>query len=213
MNGARSTFMRKGYWLTALAAIVLLAASPGTAQAQDLTATADYGEGGVKVEVPKTVTEGNSATITVSASAAVSAAANDDVARRTVTVMVTRVADDANDDVTSEDQDAQFNPGGATTTVTLVFPATPVPTGQVAADVEAKTSVVTKTISLQTTHDPDAEDENVVLDIDFPGGSALTPTIDNIALKIDDDETQNYVFKVTTEDPKEGDLLGDFRAS
>ena len=65
MNGARSTFMRKGYWLTALAAIVLLAASPGTAQAQDLTATADYGEGGVKVEVPKTVTEGNnSATIT-----------------------------------------------------------------------------------------------------------------------------------------------------
>ena len=34
MNGARSIFMRKGYWLTALAAIVLLAASPGTAQAQ-----------------------------------------------------------------------------------------------------------------------------------------------------------------------------------
>ena len=32
MNGARSTFMRKGYWLTALAAIVLLAASPGTAR-------------------------------------------------------------------------------------------------------------------------------------------------------------------------------------
>ena len=31
MNGARSIFMRKGYWLTALAAIVLLAASPGTA--------------------------------------------------------------------------------------------------------------------------------------------------------------------------------------
>ena len=28
MNGARSIFMRKGYWLTALAAIVLLAASP-----------------------------------------------------------------------------------------------------------------------------------------------------------------------------------------
>ena len=35
MNGARSTFMRKGYWLTALAAIVLLAASlRWTAQAQ-----------------------------------------------------------------------------------------------------------------------------------------------------------------------------------
>ena len=34
MNGAKSTFKRKGYWLTALAAAVLLAASPGTASAQ-----------------------------------------------------------------------------------------------------------------------------------------------------------------------------------
>ena len=36
MNGARSIFMRKGYWLTALAAAVLLAASPGTALAQSV---------------------------------------------------------------------------------------------------------------------------------------------------------------------------------
>ena len=36
MNGARSIFMRTGYWLTALAAIVLLAASPGTASAQSV---------------------------------------------------------------------------------------------------------------------------------------------------------------------------------
>ena len=70
MNGARSIFMWKGYWLTALAAIVLLAASPGTAQAQ-LTADDEYGESGVKVDVPKTVAEGHSATITVSARAAV----------------------------------------------------------------------------------------------------------------------------------------------
>ena len=34
MNGARSTYMRKGYLLTALAAAVLLAASSGTAYAQ-----------------------------------------------------------------------------------------------------------------------------------------------------------------------------------
>ena len=34
MNGARSTFKRRGYLLTALAAAVLLAASPGTASAQ-----------------------------------------------------------------------------------------------------------------------------------------------------------------------------------
>ena len=36
MNGARSTFMRKGYLLTALAAAVLLAASSGTAWAQSV---------------------------------------------------------------------------------------------------------------------------------------------------------------------------------
>ena len=53
MNGARSTFMRKGYWLTALAAIVLLAASPGTASAQ------------VEVTGPDEVTEGETATYTV----------------------------------------------------------------------------------------------------------------------------------------------------
>ena len=34
MNGARTTYMRRGYLLTALAAVVLLAASPGTALAQ-----------------------------------------------------------------------------------------------------------------------------------------------------------------------------------
>ena len=37
MNGSRSTFMRKGYLLTALAAAVLLAASSGTAWAQGVT--------------------------------------------------------------------------------------------------------------------------------------------------------------------------------
>ena len=37
MNGARSTFMRKGYLLTALAAAVLLAASPGIASAQSVS--------------------------------------------------------------------------------------------------------------------------------------------------------------------------------
>ena len=37
MNGARSTFMRKGYLLTALAAAVLLAASSGTALAQSVS--------------------------------------------------------------------------------------------------------------------------------------------------------------------------------
>ena len=34
MNGVRSTFMRRGYLLTALSALLLLAASAGTASAQ-----------------------------------------------------------------------------------------------------------------------------------------------------------------------------------
>ena len=37
MNGVRSTFMRRGYLLTALAAAALMAASPGTAAAQNRT--------------------------------------------------------------------------------------------------------------------------------------------------------------------------------
>ena len=59
MNGARSTFMRKGYWLTALAAIVLLAASPGRRQAQ---VDRQVRLNGLKVDVTK-VTEGDVATI------------------------------------------------------------------------------------------------------------------------------------------------------
>ena len=50
MNGSKSTFKRKGYWLTAFAAAVLLAASPGTASAQvEVTGPDDdeVAEGGV----------------------------------------------------------------------------------------------------------------------------------------------------------------------
>ena len=196
MNGARSTFMRKGYWLTALAAIVLLAASPGTAQAQ-LTATDDFGEGGVKVEVPESVTEGNSATITISASADVAVDSNE--TERTVTVEVMLGTEG---DATNEAQDAQFNPGGTMSSVTLVFAAN---NQNDAGNAEDRIGVVvSKTISLQTTHDPDAEDENVVLNISFAGGSALNPDIEAKSIEIDDDETQTYVFKVTTDKPKEG---------
>ena len=42
MNGARSIFMSKGYWLTALATAVLLAASSGTALAQMGTASVGF---------------------------------------------------------------------------------------------------------------------------------------------------------------------------
>ena len=59
MNGVRSTYMRKGYLLTALAAAVLLAASSGTALAQ---ATLEIDSATLS---PATVPEGEEATATV----------------------------------------------------------------------------------------------------------------------------------------------------
>ena len=58
MNGARTTFMRRGYLLTALAAAVLLAASSGTASAQsvgfvgDTTVTVMEGAGVAGTRIP-----------------------------------------------------------------------------------------------------------------------------------------------------------------
>ena len=57
--------MRKGYLLTALAAAVLLAASSGTAWAQ-VTGVVSHGEGGVLITMPSKVSEGETATISVS---------------------------------------------------------------------------------------------------------------------------------------------------
>ena len=71
MNGARSTFMRKGYWLTALAAIVLLAASPGTASAQS-TGFSDMSSGTkVRARPPMGGPTPLRSTITVSAKAVI----------------------------------------------------------------------------------------------------------------------------------------------
>ena len=73
MNGARSIFMRKGYLLTALAAIVLLAASAGTAYAQ------------VTVTAPDVV-EGERATITVTGKASIQGSPDSTATEVTVTV-------------------------------------------------------------------------------------------------------------------------------
>ena len=50
MNGARTTYMRKGYLLTALAAAVLLAASSGTAWAPETTVTLTFAGAGTQGE-------------------------------------------------------------------------------------------------------------------------------------------------------------------
>ena len=176
MNGARSTYMRRGFLLTALAAAALLAVSPGTASAQ------------ISVTAPATVAEGNSVTVTVSGRAYVPATT---AATTSVTVTV------GTGTGTNEDEDVSLNQGAV---ATLVFPAN---TGDAA--VQATRSA---TVTVQTTHDPDAEDENVVWDFtlgtvgtltqDSAGNTplALATTGNATALKIDDDETQTYVLEL-----------------
>ena len=91
MNGSRSTFMRKGYLLTALAAAVLLAASSGTAWAQTtVTADEDYGEGGIRVDLQDKIAEGDSADVTVSIRGAVPAGADEILVTVTLEVVPTR---------------------------------------------------------------------------------------------------------------------------
>ena len=190
MNGARTTFMRTGYWLTALGAIVLLAASAGTASAQ-ITAKVDP------------VAEGDSARITFTAKATIEPGA--EAGSITVTVGHAESADG-----THEAADVVGNPG----TAELRFPA-----GEAeGADAENKLVTITGTAVLQTTHDPDAEDETVVLTYMIatssgftePNGQvdstqALTAPADE-SFTIKDDETQTYVLAVSpaSHKPTEG---------
>ena len=181
MNGARSIFMRKGYLLTALAAIVLLAASAGTAYAQ------------VTVTRPAKVVEGEAATITVTGKASIPA----DTVATAVTLTVTATSE-------GDENDVSQNLGKV---ATLRFPANTNASGG-----EAITSTQTATLTVQTNHDPDAEDETIMLgytlggvgDLDNAvGGGALAEGDNPGTFTIDDDETQTYVFTVTTKDPEE----------
>ena len=153
MNGARSTFMRKGYLLTALAAAVLLAASSGTAWAQ------------VTVTAPKTVAEDGNAMITVIGRASIPGGTNDPT---TVTVTVTAspgTATPNTSETPAEPLDFSQNLG---TTATLNFPAN---TGT-----SAVTSTQSATPVVQTSNDTDAEDERVLLTSSAPVSVCLLYT-------------------------------------
>ena len=192
MNGARSTFMRTGYWLTALAAIVLLAASAGTASAQ------------ITAKVDKEVAEGDSVSITFTAKATIEP--GDDAG--SITVVVGHA--DTTAGASHEGEDVVGNPG----TAELRFPA-----GEDDEDgAENKLVTVTGTAVLQTTHDPDAEDETVILIYTFeagglapPDGQEETPQTltepANGSVTIKDAQTQNYVLTLSSSSAKaeEGD--------
>ena len=197
MNGARSIFMRKGYWLTAMAAIVLLAASPGTASAQ------------VEVTGPDEVTEGGVATYSVSVKGYVEPGAN--AGTVTVTLAPTPGSTAATaGEADPSDRDISPNP----LIFEVDFDAGPATGG---ADVVGRALSATGTIRLQTLDDTDAEDEefdvaftlsghNDIKDTDAAtGGDQIDLDGDQPdELTIKDDETQSYDLTTDDEDPKEG---------
>ena len=195
MNGSRSMFKRKGYWLTAFAAAVLLAASPGTAQAQVEITGPDDDE----------VLEGDTAVYTVDVKGFVPLGGQ--AGELTVTLTVTKT--DANDGEDGEVDDWSGNLG---LEYSVVVPEGP-------ADVTGAVPVVfnrSGTIRVPTTHDPDAEDENFTVGFTVSAGGIededqtdlpVAPAEAPNELTINDDETQEYVFDVTTDDPEEGTAI------
>ena len=220
MNGARSTFMRTGYWLTALAAaVLLLAASPGTVSAQVQNVEID-------IDVPKTVGEGGTATIEVTAKGLVAGGTN--TSGRTIVVTV--ALDTANNDFTAESGEPnQVADAGFVTTraVRLVLPENP-GTGSTARSRTARGTAI-----VQTNNDADAEDEEVVFMLDtvasgatgvtvgvdgsgdadnrtvvegtLPATDVATPQVDTAyvewtrkELEIGDKETQNYTLSLNS---------------
>ena len=167
----------------------------GVEAAAQLTPDNTLDGNGLKVEVADRVAEGASTAIAVTLKASV--AANTQSATP-VTVTVS-VEPHGQHGATSESTDVILNPG----TVTLDFPAN--------ATGSAVTHEVSGTIPLQTIHDPDAEDETIMLAVEASGGGfsilagrgsgeePWTP------VTLEDDETQSYVLALAPgEAPREG---------
>ena len=209
MNGVRAIFMRKGYLLTALAALALLAASPGTAAAQNTT--------GVTITGPSnsTVNEGGDATytVTINGYVAKAAAADNPVAASEVTLTLGTPEPLGNDATTGEAGDVRFA-GQATGTLTFKTPGN-------TSTTEAIQVSASQTITLATEHDTDAENEKFSLtftltadgglDTTAAGGTDISLAAAGTAahpnrLTIDDDEEQSYVLKLSPADqtPTEG---------
>ena len=182
MNGARSTYMRKGYLLTALAAAVLLAASPGTASAQ------------VEATLAGELAEGAAADITVTAEISIPEAG----AAGTVTITAA-VAAVAAAGTTHEADDVVL----ARPALVFTYPAGP------ADDSDTNTSLTTDmtfsgTIPVQAVHgDDDAEDEVTSITVTpvVVGGAVGKDGVALAApaalpLTVKDDETQTYVLSL-----------------
>ena len=202
MNGVRSIFRRKGYLLTALAAAVLLAASSGTAWAQNVAAEITL------VAPPTPVTEGDDVVITVRGTAMVDAE-DTTVAHRTATVEL--ILNDAAAGATFElDDGGQVNDATIVSnpTVTLVFAAS-------SAASPGTMRTATATVTVRTNHDSDAEDEVVAVSLSTDGddSSNIGGNAEDVmaaSFRIDDDETQTYALTLDSahlgagSEPREG---------
>ena len=179
-------------WAVLFAVVFALAGGEAAAQ---LTPDDTFHGNGLKVDVAEEVNEGASATIAVTLKASVAAGT-----ASATGVTVTVVAEShGRHDATNEDNDVVLNPG----TTTLSFPANT--TGS------AVTREVSGTILLQTLHDPDAEDEKVVLAISASGGDvSISPgrgpgQEPRKPVTLVDDETQSYVLALAPGPaPREG---------
>ena len=182
-------------WMAMLGVVFALGA--GSAAAQITVEAANKGK----------VTEGGSLTLTVKVTAdraaGVLASADVVVEAQQATGSTTPAATTAQ---TAETQDVIFNPASTT----INFPARQ--SDDPAADVE-----MSGTITLQTSDDPDAEDEVVEVIFTITNAGNLTEADGSTPLAapaaatpvtIEDDETQTYVLMLNPgETPKEG---GDF---
>ena len=184
MNGARFTYMRKGYWLTALAAAVLLAASPGTTLAQEIDIDS------LKLATT-TVDEGAEATATL---------------KFTVTAGDAVVPED--EDVTISfayviGSDLETGPK-ATNAGTGTFSDLSTTTGdnQVVMTVAELAAEATKSYEVTHTfgvnHDSDAEDGQFMLTgavANWSGGTT-DPSSPDTVYTIKDDEDQSYTLSI-----------------
>ena len=237
MNGARTTHMWKGYLLTALAAGLLLAASPGVVSAQEPRADAEldllHGSGGIDMDAPASVLESGSGEITVSIRAAGPRSATDNVGAITtqendveveITLAVAGVANPRAPLATvAEQEEVDFDEArgsdgdvvyAETSGVNDEAPAM----GEITItfDVEADTAekLYEAVFFFDTGSDTDAEDENVNLDVTmisgFPAGNTPNANVlPDVHIGIDDDETQLYVMALarTTRTPTEGETF------
>ena len=223
MNGVRTISRRKGYLLTALAAAVLLAASSGTAWAQDPVLS----ELEITLEAPRTVAEGGDLTITVKGTAMVAA--------------TTKVGDDDGNGVVLEAGDVNGGETASNRTVSVDlepvmgtatgFTPGELPGGEAGGQVYdaaivsnprviltfseytgtgSRKRTVTGTITVRTNEDADAEGEAVMIQVEgaantgirvptTPGAPASVTNVANEDLptaifRIIDDETQTYVL-------------------